>query len=111
MKTEVILEQSIGKTLQGYESSITCGQMVISFTDGTFTALGIERYDPDYATIVGEPLVFQDFGDELLTNLGVATTEELKELRNKRNAEFNKKLDAREHAEFLRLKRKFGEVK
>lgn len=112
MKTEVTLEQAIGKTLQGIEASYTCGQMVLAFTDGTFTALGVSRgHERGDETIDGESLELHHFGDEALIRLGVTTNEELSEIRSTRDAEraaANRlQQDARDQAEFLRLKLKF----
>ena len=112
MKIEVTLNEAIGKTLQGVEASFTCGQMVMAFTDGTFTTLGIDRgYEYGDETIESRRLELHNFGDEALVRLSVTTDEELNAIRSARDAEheaaYRLQKEAKDRAEFVRLKRKF----
>ena len=108
MKTEVTLDQAIGRTLQGIEASITCSQMVLVFTDGTFTTLGVDRgYNYGDGMLEGQELKLHHFGDKELIRLGVTTGEELNAIRNAREAAYRLQQEARDRAELVRLKRKF----
>jgi hypothetical protein len=55
MLKEIPLEEVKGKTISGLTSSCSCNQFVITFTDGTFTTLGINSgYEPGDETIEEE---------------------------------------------------------
>jgi hypothetical protein len=110
MRQEVKLTDAIGKTLEGIAFSWTCGQAVLTFTDGTFSTLRATRGDDP--EIEEDDLSFEDFGDTELIRAGVATADELEALRQARKAEsearWKRDSEARDRAEFERLKRKFG---
>ncbi len=109
MKTEIKLTDALGKTLQGFESSITSPQAVLTFSDDTFTTLDIYRgYEEGDETILEGSLLLDQFGDEKLIRLGIITQEELDEGRKKERAVFDDAREKRERAEYERLSRKFG---
>jgi hypothetical protein len=115
MRQEVKLTDAIGKTLEGAAFS-TCsrtGQAVLTFSDGTFTTLGVSRgYEAGDEEIAEEELSLFNFGDDDLIEVGVVTAEELQALRAARDAESSARLqavrEARDRQEFERLKLKFG---
>lgn len=108
MKTEITLEQAVGKTLEGFVKSFTCGQMVLTFTDGTFATLGIDRgYGSGDETIVQERLALNDFGDETLIGIGVTTKEEIVSFRHERDKNNRKNQEDRERIQYLALKKKY----
>lgn len=106
MNTEITLKQAVGKTLQGIEAPSTCGQMVMAFTDGTFTTLRVERG----SVSGGEALELDGFVDEDLNRFGVTTYEDLNPIRSARDAESRAECqsqqDARDRAVLFLWKRK-----
>ena len=115
MKTEVKLTESVGKTLAAVEFSESYygGQCLLTFTDGTFATLGVERgYESGDEEIKEVTLSVFDFGDEKLARAGVVTPEEMAAIRAERarrqQAEDDARKEARDRLEFERLKQKFG---
>ncbi len=108
MKQEIRFSDAVGKILEGFDFSITCGQAVLTFTDGTFTTLGIDRgHASGDEEIEESTLELHDFGDEKLVALGVITQTELDEQREQRNKSFAFTQEKRERTEYERLRAKF----
>ena len=65
MKQEIKLTQALGKTLEGVAFSITCGQAVLVFTDGTFATLGTDgwSFKADSVGVEEAELELDNFGD------------------------------------------------
>jgi len=111
MLKEIKLDEIIGKKITGYESSISNGQMIISFSDNTFTTLEVDLgYDPGEEEIIGASLDILDFGNDELIALGIISQTELEAILNKRNAEIVLRRNRRELSEYNRLKVKFAET-
>jgi len=115
MKTEVKLTEAAGKTLAAVEfsESYGSGQCVLSFSDGTFSTLGVERgYEGGDEEVKEDTLSMFDFGDEKLISAGIVTADEMAAMREERDgrqrAEQQARQEARDRQEFERLKRKFG---
>lgn len=109
MKTEVTLEKSIGKTLLCVKASTSSRQMVLVFTDGTFTTLQISRgYEPGDDVIVGGQLKLLDFHDGELIRAGIVTKDELDAMRVAQDVKYRANQEDRDRAELVRLKHKYG---
>lgn len=111
MQTEIELKDAVGKVLK--DVLFASNQAVITFTDDTFTTLGVGLgYEPGEETIRPDTLELFDFGDDLLANAGIATKEELNDLREERRKKaaehWRVTQEEREREEFERLKKKFG---
>ncbi len=104
MKQEIRFSDAVGKILEGFDFSRTCGQAVLMFTDGTFTTLKINT---KYEEIEESTLEIHDFGDEKLVALDVITQAELDEQREQRNKSFASTQEQRERTEYERLRAKF----
>lgn len=114
MKTEVKLTEAVGKTLAAVEfsDSYRGGQAVLSFTDGTFATLGVERgHEDGDEEIKEDTLAVFDFGDEKLARAGIVTLDEMAAMRAERTRQLKAAVqalqEARDRQEFERLKRKF----
>ena len=108
MRKEIILSESFGKVLEGYEFSITCGQAVITFTDGTFSTLGIDTgYADGCEEIEESSLELHDFGDDKLIKLNIITQDELDKIRKERNENLTYEHKQKERELYNKLKRKF----
>jgi len=80
MKKEINLSDAIGKTLEGFGFSITCGQAVLTFTDGTYSTLGITTgCEVGYEEIEESLLDLFDFGHDKLIALGIISQKDLDE--------------------------------
>lgn len=108
MRTEIKLSDAIGKTLEGFEFSNTCGQAVLTFTDGTFSTLGVDRgYEKGDEQIEESKLSLFDFGDNKLIALGIIPEEEMDEKTEQRRKAVANSRAQTERAEYERLRRKF----
>jgi hypothetical protein len=108
MKKEVPLSKIEGKTVASACRSALSGQFVLTFTDGTFTALGIDNgYEAGDEKIVGADLDWDSFGDAMLVEAGIGTAEEIAAVAAERKARFQAIQDARDRQAFERLKQKF----
>jgi hypothetical protein len=109
MLREIKLNEIIGKKIMGHALSITNCQMVIMFSDRTFTTLGVSLgYERGDEEIVGDTLEIMNFGHDKLVFLGIVSQKELEDESNKRAKEFTLKNERRELSEYNRLKAKFG---
>lgn len=107
MFKEITWVEAKGKKVQDYTTSIT-GQMVIVFTDETFTTLGIDRgFERGDESIIEEAIDLLDFGHRQLIALGIITPEELKNKENIQNEEFQRQHERKEKLEYRRLKAKY----
>lgn len=109
MKQEITLVDCIGRTVKGVAESYCGPYLIITFTDDTFTMLGIKRgYDPCDNEIVSEELALFDFGDSALVDAEIVTWEELESLRADRDAKRKSEWADRELAEYNRLAMKYS---
>ena len=112
MLKEIKPPEMVGKKIAGYGSSWSNAQMVILFSDNTFTTFKID-YGSEYGDerIVESTLDLLDFGDNALITLGIISKKELEAITSKRKKEFALKREQQELSEYNRLKAKFdGEV-
>lgn len=114
MKTEVKLADALGSELVAVEfSSVSVGQCVLVFGNGTFTTLGVDLYSEGFCKIAEDELSWDVFGDDNLIRAGVASAVEIKERRAERDrkSEADRKLaqDRYDKSEYERLKQKFGD--
>ena len=107
MKKEIEFSEAIGRTIEGRAFSITSGQAVITFTDGSFTTLCIAAgWSPGCETIGEDSLHLNSFGDSQLDDLGIITFKEIREIREKRTKHLkdNHEREEKKHYEILRKK-------
>jgi len=115
MKTEVELEEIVGKTISGVAQSITAQCLLIAFTDGTFTCLGIEYgYDPGDECLVNIPFNRSRFIFSELVGAGLMTQEDVDEVmaaekrEREERARFSLELSmSNEYNTYLALKKKY----
>jgi len=109
MMKEIKIEDTKGKTIAGYDFSITSSQMVITFSDNTFTTLGvlIDIYD-GMNEIIPESIELFDFGNDKLIKLGIISPEKLKIKKQERDLLFKKKTEDNEKELLKRLKIKYA---
>lgn len=78
MRVQISPEEAAGRTVERIVLSSWAVEAVITFTDGTFVALRMERgWEEGEERIVGGPLDLQNCDRRLLVEAGVATFEEL----------------------------------
>jgi hypothetical protein len=105
---EIELSSALGKTLEGFKFSITCGQAVLTFTDGTFCTLGVDTgLYPGDEMIEESKLELFDFGHDKLIALGIISQEEMNEKSEQRSKALSASRAQRELETYDRLKRKF----
>jgi len=106
MRTEITAEKAEGRTIEKIDFGGS--QCVITFTDRTFTTLGMEfGYDPGGNEIVGEPLYLMSYCHSALLSLGILSEHELNERINKRNEAAATNSEKRDWELYERLKQKF----
>lgn len=113
MRIEIPINDAIGKTLEGVAFGLYFEQAVLAFTDGTFSTLQAHNHGDGDLSIAPATLDLTAFGDRELAAVGVATLQEIDDFRDARDAMDNEKRlkqeEARDRAEFERLKRKYGD--
>lgn len=115
MKTEVKLEEIVGKTISGVAKSITDQHLAIAFTDETLICLGIDYgYEKGDECIVNTPFNRSRFIFNELVSAGVMTQEEVEEtmVAEKREREEKARLSlelsmSNEYNTYLALKKKY----
>jgi hypothetical protein len=108
MKTEINIEQAIGKTLVAYAFSEDSGQAVLVFTDNTFSTLGVSTgYEIGYEHIIEDKLNPEKFGDTLLIKANIYSEEELAIMWDKLDEIDKANEEASERKAYERLRRKF----
>jgi hypothetical protein len=74
VKKEIKLSEAIGKTIEGFGCCHCQGQIVITFTDGTFVTLGVEYgYEHGDEFIADSVIELNHFNNEEIIRLGIAT--------------------------------------
>jgi len=108
MRNEIRLQDAMGKTLEGFDFSFTCRQAVLTFTDGTFTTLGIDMgYEAGDERVKESTLEIFNFGHEKLFRLGILTKDEMEEKTKEKDERFREGQERRERGELERLRRKY----
>lgn len=97
-----------GKTI----SAVHCDRhtLLLRFADGSFSIVKPEESDyPDGVASLHYPPVFDrnDVSREAMTALHLATAEELEEMYQREVATWRAEQEAKEHAEYERLKAKY----
>lgn len=106
MKTQTTLQKATGKPLSDCAES-QCGQILLIFGD-EYVCLGVcSGYERGDEEIEESELDLFDFGDETLIEKGVISREELENRRANRNAQFQRQIEERERASYMRLRAKF----
>lgn len=101
-------DETIGKTIKSVVFSDINGQMIIVFTDNTFTTFGIERsYEPGNEDIKSEELSLFDFGDKELIELGIITKEALERRKGIEDRKWEREVELREKQHLAKLKEKY----
>lgn len=111
MKIEIPFSEAIGKTIEAIEFSgwLRSGQCVIVFSDGTFSTIGVNRgSERGCESVVEDSLLLFSFGDAKLTNAGVLSLDEMKNMRMDHERKKNLANEELEKKEFDRLKLKYG---
>jgi hypothetical protein len=112
MFKEITLDEAKGKKIRDYAMSCTCGQMIIVFTDKTFTTLGVDHGYQGYSDeIVQAKLDLLDFDNAALIALEVVVLQEIESAERIKEREFIQQDERRERAEYKRLKAKYEERK
>lgn len=107
MYKEISWEEARGKTVKKFVNG-WFEQMIIIFTDETFTTLEAEqdRYEGDLR-IEEKKLKLFDFGDDLLIENGVATDTELEVLREETKRQWKADRIERDRETYEQLKKQF----
>lgn len=80
---EIPADQMIGKEVAGYAIAESSDQLLLTFTDGTFTAFGLEGGGWDNAPdIASRPLDSNWFDPNTLLKLGMISEDERDEIAN-----------------------------
>lgn len=107
MFNEITLNNAKGKMIRDYAVSVW-GQMVIVFTDETFTTLGIDTgFEQGDETIIQEEIELLNFGHDQLIALGIVTQKELDDKASVKVQESARQRECEERAEYKRLKIKY----
>ena len=111
MKVRTDADMMVGKTVAGWAADPYGKQMVISFTDGTFSLFEIESgYDSgDECIRESHELRLDTTTGSYLVDAKVVTKAELEEAQERRRQSVHDRWVAREREQFERLKRKYGE--
>lgn len=111
---ELHICDSVGKTVRGVVMTKGGGSIVVAFTDGTVSVITISEAR-GFAELVCDFFYKRDYTDGELAKLGVITKDELaairskrKEIRRAKRLQANEARDARERAQYDRLRAKFG---
>jgi hypothetical protein len=110
MKTIVKLKEAAGKTISAVEFSFDNEQVVIAFTDGSFAAVRTAiSYIGDNAPYLEDGYfeLFDFVGLDQLIRAGIATKDELADLRVRRNAAEAADREKQERGEYERLRAKY----
>lgn len=109
MKREVKLSECVGKTIENMAFESYGPQLLITFTDGTFTAVEAEPDSSDDTTVITEATAqLLCFPAATVIALGIMTPEEMEETlrnRSKAHAESARESDRRL---FETLKTRYG---
>lgn len=106
MRKEVRFPDTIGKTIEGFSFGF---QSLITFTDGTFVALGVEQY-----TNGDSELVQMDFDPTVgclrnaAVKLGVVTQDEIDAKNSEKLALRMARQEAMDRKQYKILKARFG---
>lgn len=107
MKTQIALNDAIGKTLTGHTSSWGASQMLLIFGD-EFVCLEAKRgYENGEEDIEEARLDLCMFGDDPLVESGICTQDELDQIREAKSAEEKRRYEYNEQVIYERLKAKF----
>lgn len=111
MLKEVPLAEIVGKTVQG--DAINGENLLLTFTDGTFTVLVAEchGYDGDNLEIVQDTFYPQSFHKSDLIRTGMMTEAEWQQTEGERQSRWQAVKDEGERAQYEQLKRKFEGTK
>lgn len=82
MRQEVSFSGCVGKTIEAVEFECAGPQLIITFTDGTFSTVQAEcnKWDDSGAEIVEAKLDLVTFGASRIFGLGIMTREELDQM-------------------------------
>lgn len=109
MLKEISEEEATGKSIRMFLHSLVAQQLVIIFSDDTFTTFGLARgYEPHDDYIETQDLRLLDFGDEALIQSQIVTKEELETHRLQWRKTHETQRELQERREYERLKAKFG---
>ena len=110
MKTEIKMSDAIGKIIKDFAFSGTYnGQAVIVFDDDTFATLGIQfGYEHMDADIVEKELNITEFGDSEIERVGIATEQELEEIRKQQDELWRENQRLADLEQLERLKKRLG---
>lgn len=110
MKTEIKMNDAIGKTIKDFAFSGTYnGQAVIVFDDDTFATLGIQfGYEGMDADIVERELNITEFGDSEIERVGIATEQEIIDIRKRHDELWCENQRVADLKLFERLKKRLG---
>ena len=108
MKKEIKLHDAIGKVFDGFDFSFSNGQAVLTFTDGTFSTLGIiNQHEVGDNEIQESNLDLFNFGHDKLIALNIISIEELEEKSEQQRKQFVELKIQQERTLYEKLKCKF----
>jgi hypothetical protein len=110
MKTVIKLAESTGKTISAVAFSVDGEQVAIGFTDNTFAVIRATIFAAtgDLELEDGHFDLFDSLGEDQLIHAGIATKDELNDLRAKRHIYESAKIEKRDREIYERLKAKYG---
>lgn len=107
MREFVEITKAVGKVIEGVSDLTYRPDLLITFTDGTYTSIGPRRgYDGD-SELSTEKLDMSDLPRSQAIKLGVATEQEFKDHEAARAKEWLEGAQERERKMYLSLKAKF----
>ena len=111
MYKEITLEEAKGKTITNYSFSFSDDQLILVFSDNTFTTIGFDIgiFGHEDVMIIQDKLALLKFGDKNLIIAGIITSEEMQSEREKHEKIELKKREDWERQEYLKLKDKYKE--
>ena len=109
MRTEIKFSESAGRTIEQVRYVEYNGQAVVTFTDGTFAVIGIERgHEVGDEELCDSELCFSAYSQSgMVIELGIVTQAELDAKRKAHTEKQNASIRASELRRFQELKRKF----
>ena len=107
MRQETPFSSSAGKTIEAIDYSLS-GQGLVTFTDGTFSVIGIKRgWEAGDEELGDDILSVLSYGDDVLIEMGIITAIELSERRDLDVSARRSAANENDRALYERLKLRF----
>ena len=106
MKKQIKLEDATGKTVEAVEWDAGSGQVIITFTEGTFSLLGA-HWGYEDPILKESKYTWDEFSQEKAIALGIITKDEANRLKAEEAAAYRKSREISERHVYEELKKKF----